>query len=266
MTTPDTGADLARQALNAARAAAKRHGSTPQTTTRRRRTPRRGDGRDPVTFATALTRLVDERGWNTGVHGGGILDRWTELCPQYENRVQAVAYDLDTGRLDLRPVSPAYATQLRLLGGQLCRQINEKLGADAVRTVRILAPRETPFALVRDPAPPAASHTSPEDGTVRDTAPRERSAGYQRALAAHRSVYQPYEDPAGAEAVERQLGALRANRPPAEEHSEYRYLLEKEAEQQRQTGTDASLRAALRYKHTGQTTGAGPDAPQAITA
>ncbi|MFF6903478.1 DciA family protein [Streptomyces hydrogenans] len=255
-TPADTGADLARQALNAARAAAKRHGSTPRATTRRRPAARGADGRDPVSFGAALTRLVDERGWNTGVHGGNILDRWTELCPQYENRVHAVAYDPDTGRLDVRPVSPAYATQLRLLGGQLCRQINEKLGADTVRSIRILAPRETPFALVRDPAPAREDQARTPAAPARDTAPRQRSAGYQRALDAHRSVYRPYDDPAATQAVERQLAALRTNRLPDEEHAEYRYLLEQEAEQRQREapGTDASLRAALRYKHTGQTT------------
>ncbi|MFC9817322.1 hypothetical protein ACFVJM_35305 [Streptomyces virginiae] len=49
-----------------------------------------------------------------------------------------MAFHLDTGQLDLRPGSPAYATQLRLITAPIVAEANSAIGADAVRTVRIL--------------------------------------------------------------------------------------------------------------------------------
>ena len=261
---PAGGADLARQALKAARAAAKRHGATTKQPTRRPARTRGADGRDPVTFAAALMRLADERGWNTGIRGGSILDTWPDLFPEYEGRVQAVAFDPSSGQLDLLPASPAYATQLRLMGSQLCRQINAKLNSQTVETIRVLAPNSRPTGKSHTPQPDTAPRQAPEPPARTEPADRSTqgpSAGFLRAREAHRSVYRPYDDPAGAQAVERQLAALRAHRLPDEEHSEYRYLREQEAEQRRREkrSTDASLRAALRYKRTGQTASATTD-------
>ncbi|MFF4795613.1 hypothetical protein ACFY2M_39260 [Streptomyces sp. NPDC001276] len=46
--------------------------------------------------------------------GGSVLDRWPDIAaavaPQLPSRVAAVAFHQETGQLDLRPDSPAYAT------------------------------------------------------------------------------------------------------------------------------------------------------------
>ncbi|MEU2549610.1 DciA family protein [Streptomyces roseolus] len=44
------------------------------------------------------------------------------------------------GRLDLRPDSPAYATQLRLLTVRIIATANEHVGSSAVRALRVLPP------------------------------------------------------------------------------------------------------------------------------
>ncbi|MFB7867408.1 DciA family protein [Streptomyces sp. NPDC056069] len=260
---PDTpqlsGRDLARQAL-AAYKTGRRPGTGPGKPARR--TARRSsDGRDPQTFAAILGRLGAEQNWAAGVQGGSILDRWTELCPQYEGRVQAVAYDAERRRLDVRPGSDAYATQLRLLGGQLCRQINDKLGDDAVRSIRVLpvgtlttgpSQPERFTAVNLDPAP--ADAEAPV--RTRDTA----SAGYHRALDAHREVYRSPATEGDfaalcAQAEARQVAALRARREDPEAHSEYVAQLELQQADQPHDDYDATIQAALRRARTGQTTG-----------
>ncbi|MFE6808620.1 DUF721 domain-containing protein [Streptomyces sp. NPDC057681] len=171
------GADLARLALANARAAAK---TAPARTSRTGpgRTMRRGTGRDPITLACVITELGADLPLEAGAAGGNLIDQWVSLCPQFADTVQLVAYDTDRGRLDLRPASHAYAAQLRLLGGQLAKQINDKLGRTVVRSIRVL-PVGTVTTRQPDIAPPAASDVAPVK--TRDTA----SDGFHRTLEAH---------------------------------------------------------------------------------
>ncbi|WP_052457543.1 DUF721 domain-containing protein [Streptomyces sp. AcH 505] len=186
-----SGADLARQALANYRATAK----TAPTANPRPRTTRRerGDGRDPVGLGAVLGRINTDQDWRLALTGGSILDQWPTLCPQFVDTVQPVSYDPERGRLDLRPASHAYAAHLRLLGGQLARQINDKLGKPAVRSIRVL-----PVGAIAAPATatmPDQHDQTPEPGPVitRETA----SPGYQRTLAealAHKPA-RPADDP-----------------------------------------------------------------------
>ena len=208
------GADLARLALENARRNA-RTSPAPAGPARPRRATRRGTGRDPVPLGAALTALGADLPLQAGTDGGNILDQWPTLCPQYAGLVQPVAYDTDRGRLDLRPASPAYATQLRLLGAQLAKQINDKIGRPVVRTIRVLPPG--PITTGQDTVP--ADTTAPAGPVkTRETA----HPGYRAALEAtlaHRPDRQP-TDPYLVEAIQRQEAALLANRLPEDEHTE----------------------------------------------
>ncbi|MGW3513447.1 DUF721 domain-containing protein [Streptomyces sp. NPDC000994] len=120
--------------------------------------------------------------------------------------VAAVAFHPESGQLDLRPDSPAYATQLRLLSAQVITAANDAVGTQAVRAVRVLAVgaagpalRETSTAPV-----PAAGPEAPVK--TREMA----SPGFHQALAAHQSAAPAQRmDPGIAQAVARQNAALR---------------------------------------------------------
>ncbi|MGW0188141.1 hypothetical protein ACWDV7_20550 [Streptomyces sp. NPDC003362] len=75
-------ADLARQALAAARAAARTRPDTSRKQ-RARTTSKvaRGTGHHPVGLDGVLKRPSEDQGWSTGLEGGSILDRWQTLCP-----------------------------------------------------------------------------------------------------------------------------------------------------------------------------------------
>lgn len=241
-----SGADLARQAFAAARAAAK---TRPDTPAKRRTTVprgRRGEGRDPQGLGNILGRLTAEQGWDAGLGGGNVIDQWPQLCPQYVGLVQPVHYDDETGRLDLRPGTHSHATQLRLLGGQLAKQINDKLGRPVVRTIRVLpvGRLDTPEGTTAGggrPVPEAPVKT-------RETA----HPGYRATLAValehridHRRV-DPYEE----EARRRQEAALRAGRPDPDEDRDA-YWAQDSAEAQagpRAGSCEASRQAALARK------------------
>ncbi|GAA2616089.1 hypothetical protein GCM10010304_81950 [Streptomyces roseoviolaceus] len=53
--------------------------------------------------------------------------------------VQAVAFDADTGRLDVAPAAPAYGTKLRWSGPKLLAAANKKVFEANVRTLHALA-------------------------------------------------------------------------------------------------------------------------------
>ncbi|NUV54637.1 DUF721 domain-containing protein [Streptomyces coelicolor] len=207
-----SGADLARMALENARRAAKTAPTAGPTRPRPKRT-RRGDGRDPVTLASAITALGADIPLHDGLAGGSILDQWPQLCPQYADRVQPIHFDEGHGRLDLRPGSHAYAAQLKLLGGQLAKQINDKLGRAVVRSIRVLP-------VGRIDSPPTAVDDTPTvpAGPVktRETA----HPGYRATLALALEHRREHGDtnPYLAEARARQEQALRANRQAEDEH------------------------------------------------
>jgi hypothetical protein len=245
-----SGRDLARQALAAYKATARTQPSTPAKPARKR-TVRRGSGRDPVTLATAITALGADLPLEAGIAGGNILDQWPTLCPQYADRVQPVAYDEQRGRLDLRPGSHAYAAQLRILGGQLAKQINDKMGKPVVRSIRVL-----PVGTVPQHDAYTAVYASPAETAQPETPVKTRetaSPGYRAALA-HKPPREP-QNPYIAEAIRAQDAALRAKRLPESDDRDA-YWAQRDAAEKAgpEPGSiDASIAAAIARKRQEQT-------------
>lgn len=221
-----SGADLARLALNAARQAARRNGADQLAAKRAKTTVRvrRTDGREPVGLGGALQALMADRAWDLPVVGGSVLADWPAIAPELAAHVQALAFSAATGQLDLRPASPAWATQLRLTSPALLARINARVGTGAVRSIRVLAPATAAAA----EASTAAVSKSPVPVVAEAAQPRERCAGYQRAMAAHRQA-RPDRRPAVniQQAIQRQDQALAAHREPEQA---FRQALDHQAE------------------------------------
>ncbi|MFD3516302.1 DciA family protein [Streptomyces sp. NPDC058657] len=208
---PPAGADLARQALNAYRASSK-----PSQAVRRRKplrsVARRGDGRDPVGLGAVMDRLTTDAGWQDSVGGGTLRERWPTLCPQYAGHVEPVGYDPERRCLELRPGSPAYATQLRLLGGQLAKQINDKVGRPVVDRIKIL-----PVGNLTPAAPARSSGTIQAPRQQPPVEPRPYGAArYADAMAAVRAHKPDWRkaDPSITAAIEDQTRRMRRHRAP----------------------------------------------------
>jgi len=151
-----SGLDLARQALAAARAEAKRRGlrpgRVPDTGPGEARPGRRWrrvdldersgahpDDRDPQLLGATLERLVAERGWETDTAVGSVMGRWdTIVGPEVAGHVQPVAFD--EGTLVLAADSTAWATQMRLLAPTLLARLATELGAGTVTAVDVRGP------------------------------------------------------------------------------------------------------------------------------
>lgn len=205
-----SGVDLARQALLAAREAAKQNGAQTKKPKRRTGTVIRRDGREPLGLGAAIGMMMTERGLVAPAAGGSVLAQFDDILaaatPELAGHVRAVGFDADTGRLDVAPDAPAYGTQLRWSAPKVIAAANEKVSGANVRSVHVLAPAPVKSG-------PATAAAAPASAAPAPAAPAPRpapSAGYRRALAAHQEVAASRRaDPAVTEAVERRTTAMR---------------------------------------------------------
>jgi hypothetical protein len=155
MTTPPSGVDLARIALQAARAAARANGTQGAKKPRRGMAvvERRGHARDPQTLDAAINGLIATRGWELEKQAGSITDRWRTLAPtEIAATTVPEHYDAEQRILHVRPTTPAAATWLRLSNGDLAAHLNRHLGQDLIAGIKVLPPGRARRQAV-DPAP-----------------------------------------------------------------------------------------------------------------
>ncbi|WP_331728708.1 DciA family protein [Streptomyces anulatus] len=250
--TTASGADLARIALQTARAAAKSAPQPKRIRTTTTRTQRSG-GREPLPFADALFRMVAERGWATpaaaAATAGSIIDQWPAIAPELTGKVNAVHFDTTTRTLHLRPATPAYRTQLTLHQKQITAKVNSSVGPDTVRHLEILRPAAlTPPSDARTPASAATPQPVAVSGEL--PARQETPDGYREAIAAHRATWnttRQHTNPEVQAAAERQL--RERLREPEENFADGRQALEelrtKAAAQRQVRPSEASRARAL---------------------
>ncbi|MEU3434204.1 DciA family protein [Streptomyces sp. NPDC006863] len=244
-----SGVDLARQALIAAREAARKNGATRQKPKRRTTTVVRRDGREPLGLGSAIGMMMTERGMAAPAAGGNVLADFDTMLaavvPELAGRVKAVAFDAATGRLDVIPDLPAAATQLRWSAPKLIASANERVSGANVRDLHVLAPAP----VKADPAT-AAAEAAPLP--TAPAAPMQRAdppEGYREAIAAHRATWtkRQHINPRIQAAAERQL--RERLREPEEHFADGLQALEelraKAADPQRVRLSDVSRARAL---------------------
>lgn len=139
-----------RDPITPARRLLDRARRTAQPTPGRRRTPRRAaqdqpwsgagpDGRDPAPIGASVADLVRERNWDATLRAAGIEARWEEIVGA-EIGAHCRPERLDNAELTCVAESTAWATQIRLLSGQLLARIAAELGPDVVRRVKVHGP------------------------------------------------------------------------------------------------------------------------------
>jgi len=144
------GADLARDALAAARAssAARRRaaGRTPMagrgsaSNLRRRRWSGSGpDARDPQPLAATLRAWVSSAGTGADLKKATLFASWAKIVgPEVADHCSPVS--LNEGELVVEAESTAWATQIRMLAPQLLRRINAEVGDRTVIRIRARGP------------------------------------------------------------------------------------------------------------------------------
>ena len=141
------GADLVRAALSAARARAAEKGVSRGAPRRRaalqpvRRSGPGKDARDPVLFGEAVKRLVEERGWQETTTNASVIERWDELVgAELADHCRPVS--LVEGELVLVAESSAWATQVRLLAGQVLGTLRLAVGPGVVEKIVVRGPAQ----------------------------------------------------------------------------------------------------------------------------
>ncbi|MGF6881876.1 putative nucleic acid-binding Zn ribbon protein [Nocardia sp. GAS34] len=153
-TGPETelrGIDLARRALEEARAAAKASGKA---VGQGRASPRKGgvralrrrgwsgagpDERDPQLLSAVAGALAKGRGWSGKVAEGTVFGRWSSVVGE-DIASHATPVSLTDGVLSIQAESTAWATQLRMLQAQLLAKINAAVGQGVVKQLKISGP------------------------------------------------------------------------------------------------------------------------------
>ncbi|MEO9222212.1 MAG: DciA family protein [Mycobacteriaceae bacterium] len=154
------GVDLARRALEEARAQAKergvavgrggvdgpgaggRRGQLPRTGSARRRRwsgPGADASRDPQPLGRLTAGLVRSQGWSAEISAGAVLGRWAALVgPDIASHTRPIA--LRDGELTVQAESTAWATQLRMMQRQLLATIASGVGDGVVRRIAVYGP------------------------------------------------------------------------------------------------------------------------------
>lgn len=146
------GIDLARRALEEARAAARAAGksvgqgrASPRRAARRAGRRRSGwsgagpDQRDPQLFSSLAGSLVRSRGWSAKVAEGVVFGRWAGVVGE-DVAAHATPLSLREGVLHIQAESTAWATQLRMLQSQILAKITAAVGPGVVTSLRIAGP------------------------------------------------------------------------------------------------------------------------------
>lgn len=147
------GADIARRALEDARAAARASGkavgqgrSSPRANygaVRRGRTRgwsgARPDDRDPQSLGTLAGGIARARGWSGRVAEGTVFGRWAHVVGD-DIASHAEPTALRDKVLHVAAESTAWATQLRLMQAQILAKITAAVGPGVVTSLRITGP------------------------------------------------------------------------------------------------------------------------------
>lgn len=151
MPTAGRGADLAREALRAARQASAARAAqratenraarpTGQRSRRRRWSGPGPDDRDPQPLGRVVSRVALDRGWSPRLTDATVLGRWPHLVgPDIADHCTPLS--LRDGELVLQAESTAWATQLRTLQRQLVTRLAAAVGRDVVRRIRVVGPQ-----------------------------------------------------------------------------------------------------------------------------
>lgn len=147
------GIDLARRALEEAKAAARASGksvgqgrASPRSSAGRLRTGRRRgwsgagpDDRDPQPLSALAGSIAKSRGWSGKVAEGTVFGRWTSVVGE-DIASHAEPTALKEGVLSIAAESTAWATQLRLMQSQILAKIGAAVGHGVVTSLRVTGP------------------------------------------------------------------------------------------------------------------------------
>lgn len=149
---PQRGYDIAKKALEEARAKARAEGKQ----VGRGRTGSVGAGRrlrkrgwtgagadpwDPQPLGRLVGQVAKKRGWDDKVATGRLFAEWGRIVGE-DVSSHATPERLEEGILHVRASSTAWATQLRLMSADILRKIAAAMGPGHVRRLKVEGPEK----------------------------------------------------------------------------------------------------------------------------
>jgi predicted nucleic acid-binding Zn ribbon protein len=98
-----------------------------------------GLGRDPRGIEDILDGLTSKLGWNSSLAKADLLASWSELAGA-ETALHSEPVGIDDGVLTVRCDSTAWATQLRLMRGQITTSIAQRFPDAGIESVKFDGP------------------------------------------------------------------------------------------------------------------------------
>jgi predicted nucleic acid-binding Zn ribbon protein len=98
-----------------------------------------GLGRDPRGIEDILDGLTSKLGWNSSLAKADLLASWSELAGA-ETALHSEPVGIDDGILTVRCDSTAWATQLRLMRGQITTSIAQRFPDAGIQSVKFDGP------------------------------------------------------------------------------------------------------------------------------
>jgi predicted nucleic acid-binding Zn ribbon protein len=98
-----------------------------------------GRGREPKGLGDVVGNLTQELGWTEPLARSEVIEAWPEVVGE-EMAKHSSPMTIEEGALVIRCDSTAWATQLRLMRGQITTTIAERYPEAGVESVRVLAP------------------------------------------------------------------------------------------------------------------------------
>ena len=149
---PQRGYDVAKQALEEARARARAEGKQvgrgrtgPVGAGKRLRkrgwTGSGADPWDPQPLGKLVGQVAKKRGWDDKVTTGRLFAEWDRIVGE-DVSAHATPERLEEGILYVRAASTAWATQLRLMSADILRKIAAAMGPGHVRRLKVEGPEK----------------------------------------------------------------------------------------------------------------------------
>jgi predicted nucleic acid-binding Zn ribbon protein len=99
-----------------------------------------GAGRDPKTAASGLDDVLNSFGWQNQISQAELFANWATVVGEL-NAASSSPENLNNGTLTVRCKSTAWATQLKLMHGEILGLIHEKFAGLEIENIKFVGPQ-----------------------------------------------------------------------------------------------------------------------------
>ena len=101
-------------------------------------------GRDPITVGDSLAGLIKDFKWTNELGEAELFEKWAEVVGE-DTAAKSTPEGLDSGVLTVRCSSTAWATQLRLMQGEILAKLGEQFSELKIVELKLLGPAGPSF-------------------------------------------------------------------------------------------------------------------------